>query len=332
MDKLIREADLEEECRILYQTRIEYLVDVGEPLILISQIQRSGGTLLGRLFDGHPQCHAHPYELRIGPQKGIWPALSLQGDPDTWFWVLFEKPAKRAFEEGFKNSRRDERFPFLFPPRLQRMIFNGCISSRPIISQRDILDSYMTSYFNAWLDNQNLYTAPKKFVTGFAPRVSMQSDNLGRFFADYPDGKLISIIRDPRSWYASARAHDEEQYGNIDGAIDLWSISARSMIAAKERYGDSVYLLSFEDLLSDTETTMRSLAEHLGIDFTPGLLVPTFNGFRIQASSSYDMKSRDVDAEPLHRYKRVLTESEISYITQHALTLYERVVEMRTCL
>ena len=30
-------------------------VDVNVPLVLISQVQRSGGTLLSQLFDGHPE-------------------------------------------------------------------------------------------------------------------------------------------------------------------------------------------------------------------------------------------------------------------------------------
>jgi hypothetical protein len=332
IDRLTREKDLEEECRLLYQNRIENLVEVREPLVLISQIQRSGGTLLRRLIDGQPQCHVHAQEFHIGPEKGVWPTLDLQdGSADAWFWILRGKPPKRAFIRGIGKPARGERFPFLFPPRLQRMIFDKCLSSREITSERDILDCYMTSYFNAWLDNQNLYAGPKKFVVGFMPRMMMRSDNLERFFATYPDGRLIAIIRDPRSWYVSARGHDEKQYGAVEAAMHLWGLSARSMIEAKEQYGDDVYLLSFEDLLSNTEKTMRSLAAYLDIDFTPGLLTPTFNGFRIKANTSYDMQSRDVDTEPLHRHKRMLTESEIGYIEQRALPLYERVIELKTC-
>jgi hypothetical protein len=36
------------------------------PLVLISQAQRSGGTLLSQLFDSHPAIAAHPHELSIG--------------------------------------------------------------------------------------------------------------------------------------------------------------------------------------------------------------------------------------------------------------------------
>ena len=61
-----------------------------------------------------------------------------------------------------------------------------------------MLDAYFTSYFNAWLDNQNLYTGPKRVVTGFTPRLAMDEGSVERFFAAYPDGTLVSIVRDPR--------------------------------------------------------------------------------------------------------------------------------------
>ena len=58
--------DEREEYAELVPQRLEHLVPVTDPLVLVSQIQRSGGTLLSQLFDGHPECHAHPHELKIG--------------------------------------------------------------------------------------------------------------------------------------------------------------------------------------------------------------------------------------------------------------------------
>ena len=44
-----------EEYHELCRARLDHVVPVREPLVLISQIQRSGGTLLSQLFDGHPE-------------------------------------------------------------------------------------------------------------------------------------------------------------------------------------------------------------------------------------------------------------------------------------
>jgi hypothetical protein len=54
--------------------------------VLISQIQRSGESLLSQLLDGHPELDAHPHELKIGyPNKYTWSKLNLNDDPKNWY-------------------------------------------------------------------------------------------------------------------------------------------------------------------------------------------------------------------------------------------------------
>jgi hypothetical protein len=72
-----------------------------------------------------------------------------------------------------------------------------------------VLDAYATSYFNAWLDYGGLYKRKADFWVAFIPRFLVESDNAARFFADYPDGRLIIPVRDPVSWPAVTRANIE---------------------------------------------------------------------------------------------------------------------------
>ena len=126
--------DEREEYAALVRQRLEHLVPVTEPLVLCSQIQRSGGTLLSQLFDGHPECHAHPHEIKIGwPREANWPPLDLDR-PGEWFERLFEKKALTHFVEGYqkrgaklegKTCPSYDVFPFLFLPRLQKAIFDA---------------------------------------------------------------------------------------------------------------------------------------------------------------------------------------------------------------
>jgi hypothetical protein len=56
----------------LFRSGLKSATPITVPLALISQIQRSGGSLLSQLFDGHPEIYAHPDELKIGyPEKYI---------------------------------------------------------------------------------------------------------------------------------------------------------------------------------------------------------------------------------------------------------------------
>ena len=77
--------------------------------------------------------------------------------------------------------------PFLFSTRLQRQVFDACVVAWRIERERDVLDAYLTSCFNAWLDNHNLYTGPKKVVVAALP----SPVDAERFAALYPDGLLL---------------------------------------------------------------------------------------------------------------------------------------------
>jgi hypothetical protein len=75
----------------LCQVCLKNFSPVTSPIALISQIQRSGGSLLSQLFDGHGEIYAHPHELMIGyPKKYLWPRINLGDKPERWFEVLFE--------------------------------------------------------------------------------------------------------------------------------------------------------------------------------------------------------------------------------------------------
>jgi hypothetical protein len=332
-------AEAHRDIMLLAASRIRHLVEVNEPLVIISQVQRSGGTLLSQLFDAHPQCHAHPHELKIGyPRKQNWPPLDLSDEPREWYRMLKENESRKALKRGYqkqsdalvKESPEEvERFPFMFLPTIQWQIFQHCVTSRQPERERDILDAYLTSYFNAWLDNQNLYTGEKKIVTGFTPRLSMATEHLAKFFEAYPDGKLLTMIRNPQGWYVSARKHSPGMYGNIDHALQLWSRSSQAAIEAKEQYGDSVFVLSYDELVDDTEGVMRRIAAYLGIDFDPTLVEPTFNGFPIKADSSFRVSGHGVIKEPLHRHQEELSEEERSQIDERTREIYEQALALK---
>jgi hypothetical protein len=316
-----------DDYRALCRARLGHLVEVREPLVLISQIQRSGGTLLSQLFDGHPECHAHPGELHIGkPRKHHWPQLDL-GRPETWFDVLFEAPASDYLLRGYRKpstKRLDhDVFPFLFLPRLQQAIFEQSVAGRTVERERDVLDCYFTSYFNAWLDNQNLYAGPKKVVTAFAARLSDDPANVERFFAAYPDGTLISIIREPCAWYASAQKY-RSRYADLDESLARWRRSTTAALAASARFRDRVVLLTYDVLVLDTEATMRRLAERTGISMSGDLLTPTFNGRPIRANSSEPVERHGILTDRTTAYRETLDSATIERIEEQAGALYEQ--------
>jgi hypothetical protein len=312
----------------LYQGCLEHTRPVTAPLALISQVQRSGGTLLSQLFDGHPELHAHPHELKIGyPTKYTWPKIDLNDTPKQWLETLFEYSVLSHFKKGYKKEKkRDDAFFFLFLPSVQREIFLDYAGSIDSLALRDVFDGYMTSYFGAWLNNQNSY-GQKRFITAFTARLAMRKDNMESFFEIYPDGRLISIMRDPKNWYPSAIRHKPRICRGIRDGVDLWKKSAQAMLRNKDRYGDRVCILTFEDLITKTKSVMRYLAEFLEIKFEDILLEPTFNKYPIRANTSFEAEKNGIIKSTLQRYKSLARE-ELEFIESTSKELYGQVLSL----
>ena len=314
------------------QSYFEHVRPVTSPLALISQIQRSGGSLLSQLFDGHPEVHAHPHELKIGnPKKYIWPQIDLKDDPGRWFEILFEDIVVRHMRHGYKKMEKyTDTFLFIFLPAVQREIFFKYLNSVESIMLRDVFDAYMTSYFGAWVNNQNIL-GQKKFITAFTPRLATLKENMRSYFDIYPDGRLISVIRDPNNWFPSAVRHNLEKYGDVRQALTQWNESAQAMLWNKERYGDRVCIINFEDLIKRTEAVMRYLAEFLNIQFNDILVTPTFNKMPIKPNTSFKIEDPGIIVSVLNRYK-TLSQEELKVIDEMSGALYAKVLGVVTSI
>ena len=303
----------------------EHVLPVNCPLALVAQIQGSGGSFLSHLFDGHPELHVHPHELMIGhPEEGIWPRIDLNDGPKRWFEVLFEDVVNDYNRKGYRKEKEDrETFPFVFVSSLQREIFLNYIDSVQSMTRRDVFNAYMTSYFGAWLSNQNYYGS-KKFVTAHTMRRVSAKENMESFFEVYPDGRLILVVRNPRTWFPAVEKRWPGSYTDVEQALSEWNQSAQAMLGTKEKYGDCVCLIQFEDFIRKTEAVMRFLAEFLGIEFDDILLKPTFNTFPVKANTSFNVKDQGA-LDSFHSTEKTLTGQEVDTIEKETSEIYSLV-------
>jgi hypothetical protein len=306
--------------------RCDWTVEINHPFLLISEVQRSGGTLLSQLFDGHPECFAHPAEVKLRKPKWLWPQVDLSQSAEDCFNQIDEPWIQRYVDQGYyskSSSKESQSYPFVFDKLLQRQIFRQQFIKNPPTHQRQVLDYYWSSFFNAWLDYQNLYPQPKKFVTGFIPRLNMYPESLSHFFADYPDGYLITTVRHPASWYASAIRHENLEKGaSLEETLEPWRVSTESSIKAASHDANRVIPLLFEDVVSQTKLVMRHICEKTGLTYMDKLCSPTFNGIPMESNSHYQA-STQVDAEVAHRYRNVLSPEVIRDVEGLTLDLYK---------
>jgi hypothetical protein len=287
-------------------------VNAALPLVLVAQVQRSGGTLLSQLFDSHPDVWAFPQELKWGGRiKYRWPDI----DPEK------EGPlpiARRLVASNLKGSKRynlfgyqkeltaghDQRLPYRWSRWAYLKAFRAAWEEKPPQNRRQCLDIFMSAYFSAFLDWRDS-DEPKKIVTAFTPRVNfIESFPENRaFFEDYPDGVMISICRHPSDWYASALPH-ARKYSDPEQGLAQWRESVESSLRLKECYPDQVILLSFAALVSDPHAAMKRISERLGLIWHPTLTVPTFNGMPVASNSSFDSVV-GIDSAVVNRRDRI---------------------------
>jgi sulfotransferase family protein len=305
---------------------------IDAPLVVISQIFRSGGSMLAQLFDGHSQVYAHPAEIRIGhpDSRGDWPVLDPAGDPEEWFRVLRSDKWTRFARNGFGKAGRnrfaqEQRHIFTFDESEQRSCFLELVELRSITRPRDILDCWFTSFFASWREWQP--TGREVVITGFRPRMVMRPDSMEGFRADYPDGKLITIVRDPRSWYASSRVTHYTSDEEMPEAVDAWTSYARGVAQLLGSRVPWALGLTFDDLVLNPERTMQRVASFVGIEFDPCLLQPSYAGRPILPNSSFSVPEYGINPEMARRVGQISDEAQEA-IAAEALPLYESLTEL----
>jgi len=98
------------------------------------------------------------------------------------------------------------------------------------------------------------------------------------------------------------------------------------MVWNKERYKDRVCIVRFEDLISDTESVMRYMADFLDVEFDNILLQPTFNKFSTKANTSFNNEKHGIINSTLSRYK-TLGGEELEIIEEMTRETYPMVLQ-----
>jgi hypothetical protein len=84
-------------------------------------------------------------------------------------------------------------------------------------------------------------------------------------------------------------------------------------------------LVTFDQVVTQTEATVRRIAVWLGIEFDSILLTPTFNRMPIRANSSFPVPGHGVVREPLDNWRSFLSDAQAAVIDEQTRPLYEEV-------
>ena len=160
-------------------------------------------------------------------------------------------------------------------------------------------------------------------LTHFIEKTPRQYDAVDAIFRDFPDAKIIHVLRDPRDNYlALKRMMDEPEYQGIgyhptNFIRDRLLASLEAAYRNVDKYQGQYRLVFYEDLIMGGEPVIRMIADWLGIPWHDVLLVPSYNGELWKGNSlATDLKDRlkPFDRRPIGRWRSILTEQEIDVL------------------
>lgn len=139
-----------------------------------------------------------------------------------------------------------------------------------------------------------------------------------RVFAEFPDGRIIHVVRDPRDRYASVRKRYGRDLSRVGAATGRWLQSTRVGLRNRARYADRYLLLRYEDVARAPESTMRAVCAFVGLPFSPEMFsmagVPELRERGGNNSSFGDLDPGTISSRAVGRFRRVLLPEEVAFI------------------
>ena len=326
------------------------------PIILMMDHSRAGNVFFMRVFDQHPHIHCVPFvnyffttmlrELGTRRHVGFDEAVALLNLSD--FGEIYrdiDDDARRRFQ------RMGDDIDGPIDRAMVRHVIAIVLSDKIKISIRDIVTAYNLAY--AIATNQTLDN--KQYII-MADSLSDTPSLLRDYIEDeYPDSRIVHLVRDPRACFASVRHQYVSQHGSMYptvrkftrditfqyGGIWLYAIvsalgGAQALRAwERARTPETFRRVRNEDVNTKFVNIMQNLSDWLGVPFfeywAEPDYYPTSNGRPWRGISAYSpqftshdsQELSDEDKKLLPRPNREVTERWRKRVTPSELALIE---------
>ncbi len=315
------------------------LVNKHLPAIGIINSMRSGGNMLNRLLDSHPQLLTNHSETFFGifsdsSEKSNYQLRRFKENYDKNFNIkkIFRYLIENDFnhisssKHGWVKTNYNQPLRYNYNYDLHYKHFHQSLKNFPDCKYRKILDIYTSSFFESF---SNLNTSKKKYFNTYWPNFSLYKTNIKNFFKIYPDGHLIFIVRDPLQWAASCKKRRPNQFsiGYVRSFYEKPILNCLDFIKSKSK----ILIVDFDDLIFNTQNTMMMLLKQLKLDTNNSISTkPTFHGKRIIGNSiNSELRTFKINKKITKKYKSILTKNERDNITKKFNKCYQEIIRYK---
>lgn len=140
-------------------------------------------------------------------------------------------------------------------------------------------------------------------------------------FTDFPEARMIHMVRDPRDRYASSLTRWGPNRGGVGSATAMWLWSAAMARRNMARFPGRYAILRYETLIYRPEEALREICGFIGEPYSPQMLtMQDAELFRDEGgNSSYGRRPPGViSTSSIGKFRNVLTHRQISYMERTA--------------
>ena len=274
--------------------------------VFILGAHKSGTSLLRSLFDGHPDLYVVPFETHI---------FNLLDYPISNPYFENSKVGAEIMIENFTNhiksinESNDQYSDSINLNRFDLNVFNSNFVSKH--NTKDIIINYLESIQKSDLliDFASNKRIIEKSVTHheYALELSLL----------FPNAKFIHLIRNPyANWVALRKYKSISKGGPLLYRVAKTFQNNYYYLERNKRSIENYHVLKYEDLLSETESTIKSICSFLDLEFNQSLLSPTKNGEIWSGNSTSNTKFCSVSTKNIDKWKSSFHPLDIYYVNR----------------
>lgn len=275
---------------IILKNYIEYFFDYfkkfefkkyNNKIILISQLQKSGGHMLLSLLDGHPNLHVYPHELILNKPSFRWfneKYFIFKNQSTYSLKLVLQKKSTPLLINDRSNVTKNFNFSLI----KQEKIFKENKSNKIDVNLR----LYFYSFFKSWRNYYKPFNSDP--VVFFIPQFFAPAETSEKLYENFKDCNLIYICRDPLTWCRSARNYRPDKFKSIKKLLEHYINHKKLLI--DNHFNQNLIIVNFDNLINNTKDEMKRLLKKLNLPYHVNNENFTSNMQQLRTLSSFNQK------------------------------------------
>lgn len=254
-------------------------------LIMVSAAMEQGGNLFLRFLDSHPKLLCYPFESQMGTRlsescldiylgkRYRYPVFNSEWTREQIYDEIIDEELKTYLKIPNRSKFRNCGIKMDESKRKNLFIKYFGESDESDI-RKSAIAAYFKSTFDAW-EGYN-FSGEETHYVGYNPTILLEADE---FFKDFPNGKMIHVIRNPFSGYSDTLKRP--YHLSLKAYCDIWNICQLKAASLLQKYPNNFFIIKNEDYIRDSEKIIGKLLGKIDIPSSSILSYPSFNGKKL---------------------------------------------------